>query len=118
MWGAAEGFFEVMKLFCAPMGKNDEAIKKTSASDVDFSSLTAMLQLCDHFKADSADAEKQRKGLIRAAAAARNPWAHNAALEFTKEEIDRHLQALCALLEKEPLLATLPGARVTLDSVR
>jgi hypothetical protein len=118
MWGAAEGGFEVMKLFCASMGKNNEAIKKTSASDVDFSSLTAMLLWCDHFKADSDDAEKKRKGLIRAASAARNPWAHNAALEFTKEESDRHLEALCTLLEKEPLLRTLPEARVTLDNVR
>jgi hypothetical protein len=118
MWGAAEGFFEVMKVFCASMGKNDEAIKKTSASDVDFSTLTAMLLWCDHFKADSDDAEKKRKGLIRAAAGARNPWAHNAALEFTKEESDRHLQALCALLEKEPLLATLPEVQVTLANVK
>jgi hypothetical protein len=116
-WRVPEGFFEVMKLFCAPMGKHEDAIKKTSASDVDFSSLTAMLQLCDHFKASNANAEKRRKGLIRAAAGARNPWAHNQRLEFTKEQSEQHLQAFCALLEQEPTLAKLPAAQEALKNI-
>jgi hypothetical protein len=117
MWAAAEGCFEAMKLFCAVIGPHSEAIKKTSASDVEFSGLIAMLLWCDHFKAGSDDAEKKRKGLIRAAAGARNPWAHNPQQEFTKEESDRHLEAFCALLRFEPHLASLPEARLTLEKV-
>jgi serine/threonine protein kinase len=47
----------------------------------------------------------------------RNIWAHNSQQEFTKEESDRHLGAICALLEKEPLLAALPEARLTLEKL-
>jgi hypothetical protein len=118
MWGVPAGFFEVMKLFCASMGKHAQALKKTSAAHVDFSSLTAILQLCDHFKADNEAAEKQRKGLIRAAAGARNPWAHNQLLEFTKEESDQHLGAVCSLLENEPLLKTVPETKAIVERIQ
>jgi nitrous oxide reductase accessory protein NosL len=39
---AKAGFFEVIKLFCASMGRHEAAIKKEGAADVDFSSLMAM----------------------------------------------------------------------------
>jgi hypothetical protein len=94
MWSSEAGFFEVMKLFCAPMGKHKQAIKKARAADVDFSSLTAMLLICDKFEAGTVPAEKQQKNLIRAAAAARNPWAYNQRLEFTKDEREKHLDSL------------------------
>jgi hypothetical protein len=118
MWGGAEGFYEAIKLFCAPMGKHADAIKRTSAASVDFTSLTAMMQMCDHFKANNSEgAEKQRRQLLRAVAGVRSRWAHVAQQEITKEESDRHLGALCALLEREPHLASLPEARLTLEKV-
>jgi hypothetical protein len=117
-WCATGGFFEVMKLFCAKMLQHKDNIKKEGANDVDFCSLTAMLQLCDVFKAAMDADEARRVEVIRGVAGARNPWAHNQQQEFTEEEAKKHLDALCTFLEREPNIKDLPEAKVALRRVR
>jgi hypothetical protein len=121
------GFFEVMKVFCAAMGRHEAAIKKLGAADVDLCTLAAMLMLCGQFKCKPAAAtaavtaagaksltEVGRNQLIRAATLVRNAWAHNASTQFSDTDTQKHLSSLCALLEQEPNLASLPEAKDTL----
>jgi ankyrin repeat protein/serine/threonine protein kinase len=110
------GFFEVIKLYCAPMGRHDAAIKKEGASDVDFCSLAAMLMWCDRFECRSdSPSECKRKQLIRAVSLVRNAWAHNQRTEFSNTDTDKHLCSLCTLLQQETNLVSLPTVQETLQ---
>jgi hypothetical protein len=111
-WCSVGGHWEVMKLFCAGMGKHHAAITDhASAQATDSASLLTMMQWCDIFRAHCSSAS------LKAAKDARNPWAHNQAMEFDDAATEQHLRALAKLLQEDGF-KDVPMARKAVEVIQ
>ena len=89
-WCHPGGHWQVMKLFCSPLGKHSANVaEKDRASRMDSASLLSMLLLCDEFEDHCSDTS------VHGARGVRNPWAHDAAMSFTQTDAYGHLDSLC-----------------------
>ena len=81
-WCHKGGHWEVMKLFCSPLGNHKANIEhKHCAGSMDSASLLSVLLLCDEFKEQCSDDK------VHGARGVRNPWAHNADMTFTQTPV-------------------------------